>query len=62
VVVAYGVEQWVRGEEDEFVGEDCPPDYCCEDPDAGLRDGSSAYPQVVVKRLALHLTGISSSA
>ena len=36
--MAYGM----RGEEDEFVGEDGAPNDGGEDPDAGLRDGSSA--------------------
>ena len=31
----------MRGEEDELVGEDRAPDYGGENPDAGLRDGSS---------------------
>ena len=31
----------MRGEEDEFVGEDGSPDYGGKDPDAGLGDGSS---------------------
>lgn len=33
----------VRREEDELVGEDGAPDYGGENPDAGLRDGSSAF-------------------
>lgn len=32
---------WMRGEEDEFVGEDGAPDYGGENPDTGLGDGGS---------------------
>ena len=37
-----GVEEGVRGEEDEFVGEDGAPDDGGEDPDSGLGDGGRA--------------------
>ena len=37
-----GVEEGVRGEEDEFVGEDGAPDNGGEDPDSGLGDGGGA--------------------
>jgi hypothetical protein len=40
---ACGVEQGVRGEEDEVVGEDRAPDDCGEDEDAGLGDGRGAW-------------------
>lgn len=39
---AGGIEERVRGEEDEFLGEDGAPDDGGEDPDSGLGDGGRA--------------------
>jgi len=57
---AGGVEEGMRGEEDELLGEDGAPYDGSEDPDATLRNGGGAYPQVVVQRLALDLACVAS--
>lgn len=41
------IEKGMWREEDEIVGEDCAPDDCYEDPNAGLGKWCCAYPEVL---------------
>lgn len=46
---------WMRGEEHEFVGEDCAPDDSGEDPYSCLSNDCSPQDQVVLKTLPILL-------